>query len=328
MPTPFRLFAVVLLAATVSAQTPEAGPSEPAAVLAESVAWIRASNKIVAQYDYRMSVKIRILVFWISRDDVGGGYIRRLEAPDDPRLKSLEVLFGSDPKKAGGVNRWGAGTEVMRLVEAGKPELASSAFLGFMKASKGDSAAAMQAEIRKEKADKQYLFDVTVTRADPDRAMARTTPFTSHEDYTFRELERASKTVLDGLDKTDRPIIRKDAAGGGCNRAAGFLSTVQELLEAALESRPAPLSLCYSFNARHYTATLKSWKLVDQATTHNPAVTYRRLLRANFTVLNHADGKTSTFEILTPREGSLRGAPVEIIHQPNFWFQIVLDLKQ
>src|SRR5258708_7288986 len=124
-----RLVFLLLPAIPVSAQSPDS------AALAEAVGWIRETSKITAQYDYEMSVKIRLLLFWISRDSVGGGYIRRMDAPGDPRLKSIAVLFGSDPAKTKGVNRWVAGTEVVHLTdhltEPGSRAAESSAFLGF-----------------------------------------------------------------------------------------------------------------------------------------------------------------------------------------------------
>src|SRR5580704_10885234 len=94
---------------------PARAQSADSQALAEAVGWIRQANRITAEYDYDMSVKIRMLVFWISKESVGGGYIRRMDAPGDPQLKSIGVLFGSDPAKTKGVNRWGAGTEVKRV---------------------------------------------------------------------------------------------------------------------------------------------------------------------------------------------------------------------
>jgi hypothetical protein len=315
--------AVLALAQGASTSLPQ---SPDTAALTEAMEWIRASSKISAQYDYSMAVRVRMLVFWISLERVGGGYIRRRESPDDPRLRGIEVLFGSDPAKAEGVNRWGAGTEVIRLAEPGEPEAIASAFLGFMKASKGDSAAAMQLELSKEKESNMHLFDATVTRADRGRALARTTPFTSMEDYNFSQLQGAMHIVMERLDQTDKPIRRSGVASESCDRPGGFLSTIQEMVDAAVAGKPAPLSRCYYFNARAYTATLKSWKQVEQATTRDPAITYRNPVRAYFSVLNHSDKKTSTFELVIPREGPWKGTPVEIVHQPNWWFQVILSL--
>jgi hypothetical protein len=250
------------------------------------------------------------------------------DSPDDPRLRSIEVLFGSDPAKAKGVNRWGAGTEAVRVPEAGAKDPVTSAFLGFMKASKGDSATSMQSELSKEKASNSHLFDATVTRSDRGRgAVARTTPFTSTEDYNFQQLPGAMKTVMERLDKTDQPIRRSDGISDGCERPEGFLFTIQEMVDDAVAGKAAPISRCYYFNARTYTATLKSWKHVEQFTTRDPAITYRNLVRASFSVLNHGDKKTSTFELVIPREGPWKGTPVEIVHQPNWWFQVILSLQ-
>src|SRR5262245_29355360 len=112
-------FLATALAAGAQAATPPVTVPAPALedvqALAEAVQWIRATDRVVAQYNYSMSVRIRPLLFWISREEVGGGYIRRLDSPADPRLRAIEVLFGSDPARAKGVNRWGSGSEVWRL---------------------------------------------------------------------------------------------------------------------------------------------------------------------------------------------------------------------
>jgi hypothetical protein len=166
-----------------------------------------------------------------------------------------------------------------------------------------------------------------VTRADRGRALARTTPFTSAEDYNFHQLPVAMSTVMTRLDKSDQLIRHSDGVSGGCDRPGGFLSTIQEMVDLAVAGRSAPISRCYYFNARVYTATLKSWKQVQQVTTRDPAITYRNTVRASFSVLNQSDKKTSTFELVIPREGPWKGTPVEIVHQPNWWFQVILSLQ-
>ena len=78
--------------------------------------WIRATPRIRAEYDYIMTCRLRLLFFWVGRDDLGGGYIKTGQAVDDPSLQMIQLLFGSDPAKAPrAINRWGAGTEVLRL---------------------------------------------------------------------------------------------------------------------------------------------------------------------------------------------------------------------
>jgi len=115
--------------------------------IAETLAWVSRSSPDLKQFDYDMTIRIRLLFFWISKDDVGGGYIRRGVAKDDSRLELFQVLFGSDPAKCPKqINRWGAGTEaewhaspLLPATVASTPSaVTASAFFGFMKSSKGN----------------------------------------------------------------------------------------------------------------------------------------------------------------------------------------------
>lgn len=299
------------------------------AALDQAVAWIREAKQVEAQYDYEMTARIRVLFFWVTREDVGGGYIRRARSANDAQRETIALLFGSDPDKARGVNRWGAGTEVIKKSAANDNAVEASAFMGFMKASKGASVAEMQGELSNEKTSGKYLFEAIVTRVDQERAIARTSPFASDHDFTLKELERAEQVVLDRLADPARPVRRLEGPQS-CGRTAGFLTTVQDLINQAIAlSRKNP-SLCYVYNARKYTATLKTVTRVERETlsANKAPVVYHNLVRARFQILNHQSGKTTDFDLLVPRDGPMRGIPVQIVHQPNFWFQVVLNLAK
>src|SRR5262245_54956805 len=130
------------------------------APIVEALGWVRSAPRAVTEFNYVMTVRVRLLFFWAGKDDVGGGYIRRGVSQEDPRQELLQVLFGSDPAKAPrAINRWGAGTEVIwhksAVAEDSKEkedDVVSSAFFGFMKSSKGKSVSEMQEELKKEKA--------------------------------------------------------------------------------------------------------------------------------------------------------------------------------
>ena len=107
--------------------------------ISEALEWVRATPQHVVQYNYGMTARVRLLVFWAGKDDVGGGYIRRGVSVEDPRKEIFQVLFGSDPAKAPrAINRWGTGTEVswhkqpvnLRFSQG---DVTASAFFGFMK---------------------------------------------------------------------------------------------------------------------------------------------------------------------------------------------------
>lgn len=118
-------------------------------------------------------------------------------------------------------------------------------------------------------------------------------------------------------------------------QARGFLSTTEELLERSLTGEKTPVSLCYIYNARPYTLTLQR---VIPITTKDVRITlkekgrkidqsYRDLKESQFQIYNQESGAKTDFSVLLGTTGELRGVPVQINYQPNWWFQIVLNLK-
>jgi hypothetical protein len=54
---------------------------------------------------------------------------------------------------------------------------------------------------------------------------------------------------------------------------------------------------------------------------------YENLIQAKFKIVNHSNGKNSSFELYLGTEGAWRGTPVQIVHQPNWWFKVILNLN-
>ena len=324
-----------LLAGTCFAFSSTADAPEQIAIH-EAVNWIRATPRLRAEYDYIMTCRLRLLFFWVGRDDIGGGYVKTGQAIDDPSLEMIQVLFGSDPAKAPrAVNRWGAGTEVLRL-EGGKTP-AASAFVGFMKSSKGESVSAMQRELSHEKSSGKHLFEAIVSRVDGAQAISMTVPFYSDTDYDMYQLAEAQKLALDQLsDGQARKFRRLDGpARRECNRARGFLSTTAELLERSLAGQKTPVSLCYVYNARPYTLTLqrvipisrKDLHIALKAKGQTIDQSYCDLKESQFQIYNQESGAKTDFSVLLGTTGDLRGVPIQINYQPNWWFQVILNLK-
>jgi hypothetical protein len=339
----FRRFTLVALllvgfvAALAFAAVAPAGKPDISdqAAIQEAAGWIEHANKLEAEYHYVMTCRLRLLFFWTGRDDVGGGYVRiGRSAGDDPK-QTIQVLFGSDPAKAPlSINRWGAGTEILRRDNSGQP--VASAFFGFMKSSKGQSVMAMQKELSKEKNGGDHLFEGIISRVDPDRALSSTIPYTSQQDFDFHQYAEAEKAALQQLENNPtRRIRRMDGTDrSACPREGEFLSTVLELNDDALAGHSTPETLCYIYNARHYKVTLASVHTVAQKKVSVNRrgggsilnQNYQHLQQAHFDVVNEQTRVTSAFDILLGTEGSLRGAPVQITYQPNWWFQIILNL--
>jgi hypothetical protein len=161
-------------------------------------------------------------------------------------------------------------------------------------------------------------------------------PFYSARDFAYREFEPAEKVVLHEVEQgRGRKFHHLDGALANCNRPNGFLSTVQELANRSLGNPTRPITLCYTFNSKPYTLTLDHARPVPETkvkfvlsdSKKEIERTYQDLEESQFHVLNRATGRKTYFALLLGRSGSLRGAPVQINYQPNWWFRIVLNLK-
>jgi len=331
-----RSLACALLLAGTCFALPSAPGAADRAAINEAVNWIRATPRIRAEYDYIMTCRLRLLIFWVGRDDLGGGFIKIGQIDDDPTLLMTQLLFGSDPAKAPrAINRWGAGTEVIKLDASKTPE--SSAFVGFMKSSKGESVSAMQRELSHEKSTGKHLFEAIISRVDRTQALSATVPFYSDKDYDIHQLANAQELALDQLgDGQARKFRRLDGpARAECSRPGGFLSTTDELLERSLEGEKTPLSLCYVYNVRRYTLTLQRVAPVATKAVHITLKeqgrkidrSYHDLKESQFQIRNQESGAKTDFSVLVGTSGELRGVPIQINYQPNWWFQIVLNLK-
>jgi hypothetical protein len=309
------------------------------APIVEALEWVRNAPADLVQFDYVMTARVRLLFFWTGKDDVGGGFIRRGFSKNDPRQELLQVLFGSDPAKAPrAINRWGAGTEVIRHKEAPSTpangdDVVSSAFFGFMKSSTGKSASEMQEELKKEKDHGEHQFTGILSRVDAGHAISLTVPLSSEIDYNLHQYAEAEPIMLEKLRTSERPARILENAPG-CSRAGEFLGTVSELLDSAFQNHGGPRSLCYVYDAQVNILTIEHAvsvpKLAVKVKTAKGAMladrTYEDLLETDFLTANQATGRKVYFSILVGTKGDQRGVPVQIRYQPNWWFQVVLNL--
>jgi hypothetical protein len=305
----------------------------------EALDWVRSAPRDAQEFDYVMTARVRLLVFWAGKDDVGGGYIRRGISKDDPRQELLQVLFGSDPAKAPrAINRWGAGTEVVwhkdPVVDSAKSDdVVASAFFGFMKSSKGKTVSEMQEELRKEKDRGEHQFTGILSRVETGHAVSLVVPLASEQDYNLHQYAEAEPVMLDKLRASDHPTRTLDDRSD-CPRAGEFLGAVSQLADAAVEGAKAPRSLCYVYDAQVNTLTLEHLEPVPKLdvkvnSSKGGTLTetiYDELLQADFVSSHQLTSKRVYFTILLGTRGDLRGLPVQIRYQPNWWFQVVLNL--
>ncbi|HUE42202.1 MAG TPA: hypothetical protein VMP12_01510 [Candidatus Sulfotelmatobacter sp.] len=342
-PRTLLAFLVLILPCAAQTSTSSNSGSSGRPSLAESLGWIHRVPRNAVEFNYEMTARVRLVFFWVGKDDVGGGYIRRGIAADNPREEMLQVLFGSDPAKAPrAINRWGAGTEAVWHKEAvgasgGGDDVVSSTFFGFMKSSKGKSVSEMQDELKKEKSGDAHQFTGIVSQVESGHATSLVVPLASKEDYTLHQYPEAEQVMLGMLIGAEKPT-RVLENFGGCARAGGFLDAVAQLADDAIRGGGAeatsPKSLCYIYDAQVNTLTLEHVEMIDKLDVKINAArggtlaetSYEHLVQADFVSAHQATGKRVYFTILLGTQGPLRGVPVQIRYQPNWWFQVVLNL--
>lgn len=278
------------------------------------------SLPIVAEHQYRMAGKIRpLLLFWISRDDVGGARATWRRGPDG--AVGYELLIGSDPARAPrGLNRWGYIAEEVRGPDA--------RLLGVMKESNEQSLDEAKARLDKEAQEQRYVFKAIRAEAGAGEARSEITTIRLARDLTFRDLE----TLLE--------LVERESAGGGERSVKvaedtrpGFLVALAELVHRNVAQLGSPtresapgraMSVPYIYNGTLCDLTLRESRLLSQ--TRAGTRTYRNVMRARFEARNRETRKTTEFELFYGTSGPLAEIPVRAFFQPRWWLQIELLL--
>jgi hypothetical protein len=267
---------------------------------------------VVAEYRYRIAGKIRpLLLFWISRDGIGGARIRVRRG--EGGASGFDLLIGSDPARAPrGINRWGYILEETRGGE--------TTVLGVMKKSDEDTLDQATSNVAREANGKVVfkMIQATVNRVEP---VARVNIAAMPRDYSYRELGALMAAMASD---PSPPTIRKvPVLPGG---RPGLLTAVAELLhdggDTVRRTAKAPSKKClaYVYYAKHYDVTRSSAAVETRATYGG--VAYPRLLRASFEVRARGESWTEKFTIVSGVDGQLAEVPVFVSYQPRWWFAI------
>lgn len=277
---------------------------------AEASAKAGSSLPVLAEHRYRMLAKVRPLLFWISRDDVGGARITW--RGDGASASGYELLIGSDPAKAPRkINRWGYITEEIRGVNA--------SVLGVMKQSNEKSIEDAQAQIN---ASGNYVFKAIRATAAGSNATAGVTTVRASRDFTYHDLaallELVSSSQPDGTPKT---------AALPPGSRPGFLLALADLIQRSVDAHGAlskPLTVPYVYNGASHDLTLRhtEYRRTDDIGTHS----YTDVVRGEFETRSRATGDVTRFEVTYGAAGPLAGVPVHAIYQPRWWFEVQLFL--
>lgn len=300
--------------------------------LAAGCAAAGADGPVETVLVYRMRGEVRPLLFWLGRDDVGGGKISIRSSSPTPETgrEEFEILFGSDPDRIPRrINRWGYGREIAEWSRPGEApaRLVRTEFQGFMP----HSAEASLAEVKAEKSGSATAktYDVTRSTVVPERSNYSLWVFADSEDFHYRHPERLLAKYRETLAKAT-PALQGELANEPAkwSEPYGFLSLVSRMTRDAAGGKSGRHSATFVYNAKPYTLTVSGVKRAAVYKARHGGVQLRDLAVVEFQCLNTVKRTRTDFTIWTPTTGDLKGLPVRILFQPKWWLRLDLDLDR
>jgi hypothetical protein len=282
--------AVVLAALLSVLALPATSVTAPGATGAADGVRIEGRN---AEHRYRIVGKVRLLLVWVSADDVGGA---RLTWRGSESSQSVALLIGSDPQRAPrGVNEWGY---IREDVSADSTEV-----FGIRTVTDGDSPE--EAEARHRARGKVVELGVLCSRVSRADAASQTTTVHVASDATYRDVDR----VLEAVER--HPTWHGRRTARPANVAPGFLTAMDLMMRSsARQSSEAPACPRQSFVYKDAVYDLIPRAVERVAAFRTQAGVYEHVLRTDIAVKNRATGWTTAFSITYGTEGPLAGVPI------------------
>jgi hypothetical protein len=276
---------------------------------------------LVAEHHYRLSGSVRpFVVFWINRDNVGGGRMTWRRAADG--TISLELLTGSDPARAPfHVNRWGYIREVVH----------------------GDDAEliAVKSDIEEETIEQARA---SANTQNSDRVLEfireQVTAGDAHAWSAVADIKRDGVSYKD----VDFVLSRMSAIDGWRERRlnprppearSGFLVALTELMQRRIDrvmngAQPnaggATDSVIYIHRAKLYDLRQENVELKRNIELGGQR--YARALQGKFEIRNRTTGDISPFWAIYGIDGPLAGVPLRMTYQPRWWLRTEFTLDE
>jgi hypothetical protein len=263
------------------------------------------------RHHYTIGGRVRPLLFWMGKEDVGDAVIATRRDADS---STYALLIGSDPDRAPrSINRWGYIAEELRGTEA--------TVVGLMTESDEESVDQAEANLRKRGDSTFNIIHASVSGGEA-RSVVRSVSAPST--LTLRQVD----TVLETAERSgtdSQPRVVQMPAGA----RPGFLSAVADLLHAqAAEWRSTGavhpserVPFVYHGNVYQLRATQSR----AVGTQRIGAATYDHLIASQFQMKN-AGGAVTEFSITYAADGALAEMPIAVTYQPRWWIEIHLTL--
>jgi hypothetical protein len=265
------------------------------------------------EHRYRVDARVRPLLFWIRKANVGDGRITWRTGPDG--ALGYELLVGTDPARTPRrINRWGY------LREESAPR--GGIVFGVM--SQSDEQSVDDADKNTSRAGEGiHMFKALHQQVVGSEARVTLSNIRVAKDLTYADLGTLLASVPGAPSKSKVVPI-------SAWTSTGFLAATAALLQeghaaADKTSRSAQAVRVYPYNGQLYELRLRSADHVDQHTREGRS--FGPAIRGRFSVLNLATGYETPFMVVYGVEGDLTGVPLLISWRPRWWFEVECALR-
>jgi len=269
---------------------------------------------VVQTHTYKMSGRVRALLLWVGRDNVGSGTIRWRGNPEAGG-NGYELLVGSDPLLApGGLNKWGYLAE---QAQEGDYDV-----VGVISKSGEEGLRDVKTSLARTPAGRP--FDTIRGRVNSRHAFARVTTLEASSTVTYREANTVLALTLEDAAAAIKQIDRPAGA------RPGFLISVAEIIRTtvarAAQGKPCgTTTLKYVYGDRVYD--LRLLEAEPLARFVRGGRSFEHVMRARFETGLAGSGDGSRFELVYGTEGPLAEVPIVISYQPKWWLQVELTIE-
>ena len=261
---------------------------------------------VVSEHRYRMLAKVRPLLFWITKDDVG--MARVSWRGNDAGAFGLDLLIGSDPLRAPrNVNRWGYIAEEVNGSNA--------RMVGVMKQSNEQSVAEAEKQLGVE-GKQGFTYRAIQGTADAREARAGVTSVNVARDLTYRDID----SLLSMINGAGSGAESRSVALPAGTRP-GFLVALHDLVTGKAKS-----TVPYVYYGMFYDLAMKGSSLQKTATIDGHR--YTNVAKSDFEIRNRSNGEVTKFQLTYGTEGELAGVPIHAVYQPRWWFEVQLFLDE
>jgi hypothetical protein len=260
---------------------------------------------------YTMSGRVRMLLIWFGRDNVGSGMIRWRGAGNDA---AYELLIGSDPLRAPArLNRWGYLAEEIRSGEA--------AMVGIMSTS--NEASLDEVKTTAGTQDASRPFDTIRARVTPTTSFARVETVRARTGATYRDAREVLDLAFEGGASINRQVARPLGV------RPGFLSAVAEMVHhtVGFNGRVIPKGspVQYVYGDRLYELRLLEATNLDRFERRGRV--FEHVVRSRFETARAGSRSGTRFELVYGSRGPLCEIPILISYQPKWWLQVELEIQ-